>query len=349
MTTLDVNMGQLRTAVAPYPIVKDLQVSTQFPHGMRIGVVEQLPVGRSSRAVRPSRSAATGRCCTMSPAGSLPAIPLSSLPGARRQPTRGAERARAARGGAVPAPGADQPGHATAAHGLVAQLRSGPSIYFGDDSRSRRQVGCGHGGARRSELRRGDLHRRHRPGAPAAGVSEAAVAAAGLITVGSSSAAEPDGASTTASDGASTVGSNSASTAGSSGAPASSNWSGHPNPQLELYPPKSRTLGRRSRVPAFCNSACVAAFGVDFPQLQGHNVRNSRYERLISKHSTLTQGSDGHQWKAAVISQSSKSSASAAAAPTRSTAWSTPACAGSSSSPATPTPRRSRCATPTSS
>ena len=45
MTTLDVRLGQLRTAVAPYPVVKDLRVSTQFPHGMRIHVIEQLPVG----------------------------------------------------------------------------------------------------------------------------------------------------------------------------------------------------------------------------------------------------------------------------------------------------------------
>ena len=44
MTTLDVRLGQLHTAVAPYPMVKDLRVSTQFPHGMRIRVVEQLPV-----------------------------------------------------------------------------------------------------------------------------------------------------------------------------------------------------------------------------------------------------------------------------------------------------------------
>ena len=45
MTTLDVHLSALRTAVAPYPVVKDLRVSTQFPHGMRIQVIELLPVG----------------------------------------------------------------------------------------------------------------------------------------------------------------------------------------------------------------------------------------------------------------------------------------------------------------
>ena len=36
MTTLDVKMSALRTAVAPYPVVKHLHVSTDFPHRMRI-------------------------------------------------------------------------------------------------------------------------------------------------------------------------------------------------------------------------------------------------------------------------------------------------------------------------
>ena len=40
MTTLDVRMEQLRSAVAPYPVVKDLRVSVKFPHGIAIHVVE---------------------------------------------------------------------------------------------------------------------------------------------------------------------------------------------------------------------------------------------------------------------------------------------------------------------
>ena len=72
MTTLDVRQGQLRMAVAPYPIVKDLHVSTQFPHGMRIDVVEQLPLGalvagrQADRGQRrrdaPARCARRSRC-----------------------------------------------------------------------------------------------------------------------------------------------------------------------------------------------------------------------------------------------------------------------------------------------
>ena len=44
MTTLDANAGTLRAAVAAYPEVRGIDVSTSFPHGMRITVSEQPPV-----------------------------------------------------------------------------------------------------------------------------------------------------------------------------------------------------------------------------------------------------------------------------------------------------------------
>ena len=44
MTTLHVRGDQLRSVVAPYPVVKDLRVSTDFPHGLKITVVENTPV-----------------------------------------------------------------------------------------------------------------------------------------------------------------------------------------------------------------------------------------------------------------------------------------------------------------
>ena len=44
MSTLHVRTERLRTAVAPYPIVKDLRVERDFPHTLRIEVVEHVPV-----------------------------------------------------------------------------------------------------------------------------------------------------------------------------------------------------------------------------------------------------------------------------------------------------------------
>jgi cell division protein FtsQ len=48
MSTLNVNVGALRAAVAPYRVVRSLSISTSFPHGLRIHVVEQLPVAAVS-------------------------------------------------------------------------------------------------------------------------------------------------------------------------------------------------------------------------------------------------------------------------------------------------------------
>ena len=84
MTTLDVHLGQLRTAVAPYPVVKDLRVSTQFPHGMRIRVIELLPVGALTAGGETIAASADGTLLHDVPTGSLPAVPLPSFPGGSR-------------------------------------------------------------------------------------------------------------------------------------------------------------------------------------------------------------------------------------------------------------------------
>ena len=86
MTTLDVQMGQLQTAVAPYPVVKRLEVSTQFPHGMRIRVVEQVPV--ASRQAGGRRTAVAGDGTLLHDVGPTAALP-DDLPGgpARAVPT----------------------------------------------------------------------------------------------------------------------------------------------------------------------------------------------------------------------------------------------------------------------
>jgi cell division protein FtsQ len=44
MSTLDVSSGALRAAVAPFVVVREVRAVPLFPHGLRIHVVEQLPV-----------------------------------------------------------------------------------------------------------------------------------------------------------------------------------------------------------------------------------------------------------------------------------------------------------------
>lgn len=134
MTTLDVKMAALRTAVAPYPVVKQLHVSTQFPHRLRIDVSEQVPVAMiSAPGVRVAVSSDGTLLRGASVPGSLPTIPLSVSPagthvsGATLQVIRLlaaapyqllAKVSQASDGGA---------------HGLEAQLRDGPKLYFGSD------------------------------------------------------------------------------------------------------------------------------------------------------------------------------------------------------------------------
>jgi cell division protein FtsQ len=195
MTTLDVHQSQLRMAVAPYPIVKHLQVSTQFPHGMRIDVVEQLPLGALVAGNQAVAVSGDGTLLRDVPTGSLPAIPVASLPGGSRVTGGGALGAVAVLL-AAPSEFEARIGEITtsSAHGLTVELRSGPSIYFGDagdlDAKwiSATEVLADPSSAGASYVDVSD------PARPAAGVSEAAVAAAGLATSGSSDANGASGA-----------------------------------------------------------------------------------------------------------------------------------------------------------
>ncbi|HEY8865744.1 MAG TPA: FtsQ-type POTRA domain-containing protein [Solirubrobacteraceae bacterium] len=44
MTTMHVRIDELRNATGPFPVVKDLRVTTQFPHGLYIRVIQYHPV-----------------------------------------------------------------------------------------------------------------------------------------------------------------------------------------------------------------------------------------------------------------------------------------------------------------
>jgi cell division protein FtsQ len=186
MTTLDVRSAQLRTAVAPYPVVKNLHVSTQFPHGMRIQVVEQLPLGALVAGGESIAASGDGTLLRDVPTASLPAIPVSSLPGGSTV-TDGAALNALALLAATPTRLTARIAQVStnAAHGLVVELRSGPSIYFGDRTNldakwaAATAVLADPSSAGASYIDVTD------PSRPAAGVSQQAVAAAGLASTGS--------------------------------------------------------------------------------------------------------------------------------------------------------------------
>ncbi len=139
MTTLDVRIDQLRTAVTPYPSVKDLRVSTQFPHGMRIRVIEQIPVGTVVVDGRGTAVAGDGTLLhDVAATSSLPEIPLRVPPGGSHV-TDPEARDAVALLAAAPYQLLSRVSQVTTAapHGLVAQIRGGPSVYFGDATQLR--------------------------------------------------------------------------------------------------------------------------------------------------------------------------------------------------------------------
>jgi cell division protein FtsQ len=184
-TTLDVHSGALRTAVAPYPVVKDLKVSTQFPNGMRIRVVEQLPVGAVGAGGRAIAATGDGTLLHDVASATLPMVPVAALPAGSRVIDRPTLQALALLGdsprrllGRIAQVTVEPP------RGLVAQLRSGPSIYFGEESDLAAKwaaaiaVLADPGSAGASYIDVTD------PARPVAGASPQAVAAAGLATSG---------------------------------------------------------------------------------------------------------------------------------------------------------------------
>jgi cell division protein FtsQ len=137
MTTLDIHMDQLRNAVAPYPVVRDLQVTTHFPHAITIRVIEHDPVGAVVAGGRQIAVAGDGTLLhDVAALGSLPQIPLRVAPGGRRLTDHDALSAVALlRAAPYQWLGRISQVSMVSSHGLVAQIRGGPSVYFGDDAR----------------------------------------------------------------------------------------------------------------------------------------------------------------------------------------------------------------------
>ncbi|MGO9793098.1 MAG: cell division protein FtsQ/DivIB [Solirubrobacteraceae bacterium] len=134
MTTLEVNAGELRAVVRPYPAVRSIAVSAQFPHGILIRVSERVAVAEIVVAGQAIAVARDGTLLGVAvPAyGALPAIPLRQTPVGNAVTAPGALAAAAVVGAAPHALlGEIVNATRTAAHGVVVDLRDGPSVYFG--------------------------------------------------------------------------------------------------------------------------------------------------------------------------------------------------------------------------
>jgi cell division protein FtsQ len=134
MTTLDVQTSRLRAAVSRFAVVKDLRIATHFPHGLKIQVVEQIPVAMLVGGDRRIAVAGNGTLLRdVRPSPSLPAVSVQALPSGSRLTNRVALAAITVLGAAPYQLLAHVDGVTdNAAHGVVVNLRHGPSLYFGD-------------------------------------------------------------------------------------------------------------------------------------------------------------------------------------------------------------------------
>ncbi len=136
MTTLDVNISRLESAVSRYPYVQRLTVSSSGSHTLLIHVDEQVPVALVQTG---GRTAVVGADAQILPAdvahGKLPTVALRS-PGDGQTITAPGARAAIAVLAAAPYAMLAHVAGATSssAHGVIVQLRNGPQLYFGPNS-----------------------------------------------------------------------------------------------------------------------------------------------------------------------------------------------------------------------
>jgi len=137
MTTLHVRHDALDTAVAPFSLVKRLEVTTDFPSTMRIHVVTNVAVG--AVLVDGRRIAVTSDGTLLRDVAApkrLPEIALSAAPGGERLTEPAARAAVAALGAAPDALRTRVEGIVTTPeHGLEIQLANGPVLWFGSGQR----------------------------------------------------------------------------------------------------------------------------------------------------------------------------------------------------------------------
>lgn len=136
MTTTHFDLGRLRAAVAPYPLVKSVRAQTQFPHGLRIQVTVESPVAALVVGGQRLPLAADGKIVRgMQLPIELPTVQVAAIPtGARiSDPLSFAAlevldvAPRALRGRLATI--------TNGTHGLTVALRAGPRVYFGDTTR----------------------------------------------------------------------------------------------------------------------------------------------------------------------------------------------------------------------
>ena len=135
MTTLHVSKGDLDSAIAAYPQVKGLRVTTHFPHGMDIAVTEHNPVAVIVANGKRVPVAGDGRFLRSVAPGDLATVQMSAVPGGDKLTDPRAVSAVEMLAAAPSALRARVQNVWTGGHGLSARLSNGPLLYFGTTER----------------------------------------------------------------------------------------------------------------------------------------------------------------------------------------------------------------------
>ena len=138
MTTLHIRRDALMASVADFPTVRGLKVARDFPHGLRITVLERPAVAALTSGDQRVAVAADGTLLRGIPIPSdIPALKIANPPAGTTLTDPRAEKALALVAAAPSAMRAHLDRVFLGSQGLEADLRNGPAVILGDGSRLR--------------------------------------------------------------------------------------------------------------------------------------------------------------------------------------------------------------------
>ncbi len=135
MTTLKVDRKALEEVVAPHPVVRGVDVQTDFPHGLRIAVRERTPVAAVQSGTLRTLVASDGRMLRGAALRDLAVVPVKRMPVGDRVSDPNATRAVKALAAAPPQLRPRVERAFVGPNGLTLQLEDGPSLRFGSTAR----------------------------------------------------------------------------------------------------------------------------------------------------------------------------------------------------------------------
>lgn len=135
MTTLHVREEELTDAAKAYPIVRSVSAKADFPHTLRIAVNAYQPVALLRAGNQSIAVASNGTLLRGSPTDGLAVVALRTMPGGDRVRDPGPARAVRLMAAAPAAVRARVERMVISGRNLIAVLRDGPKLYFGDGAR----------------------------------------------------------------------------------------------------------------------------------------------------------------------------------------------------------------------